>query len=402
MTIPTPADRIPDQLAFLIEADKLKSVTRANVLADGSRRENTAEHSWHLCLWALVFADQSNGANIPRVIQMLLLHDLLEIDTASSREAVGINRFDHPIHLDHDADEVRRAEEAAATRIFSLLPADQTINYRLLWEEFEEGKTTDAKYARMLDKAVPMFLELSNPAMGRADRDILRDIQTTGRFADLKTDWPEVFELADALLNRRTLVIKDPLASRMRFVMEADRLKSVQRGTTLCDGSRRENSAEHSWHIMLWAMTLEEHSHEAVRLDLVLFMLLLHDIVEIDAGDNPIHGTYDPATVEAQEQAAATRLFGMLPDYQEIELRAIWETFEASETPEAIFAKALDRAQPLICNLESGGGSWHDYNVTRDQLQKRVGVKVKHGAPDLWAALAPRIDAWFAANVTAV
>jgi putative hydrolase of HD superfamily len=92
----------------------------------------------------------------------------------------------------------------------------------------------------------------------------------------------------------------------------------------------------------------------------------------------------------------------MLPDYQAIELRAIWETFEASETPEAIFAKALDRAQPLICNLESGGGSWHDYNVTRDQLQKRVGVKVKRGAPDLWATLAPRIDAWFAANATAV
>ena len=123
------SDRIPAQLAFLIETDKLKSVTRANVLADGSRLENTAEHSWHVCLWALVFADHSNGANIPRVIQMLLLHDIVEIDAG-----------DHPVHLDHDMDEVRRIEAAAATRIFNLLPTDQAISYRLLWDNSRAAK----------------------------------------------------------------------------------------------------------------------------------------------------------------------------------------------------------------------------------------------------------------------
>jgi putative hydrolase of HD superfamily len=387
MTIPTPADRLPAQLAFLVEADKLKSITRANTLADGSRFENTAEHSWHVCLWALVFADQSGGANIPRVIQMLLIHDIVEIDAG-----------DHPIHLEHDMDAVRAAETAAAARIFGLLPADQAVNYRLLWEEFEDGKTADAHYARMIDKAAPMFLALSNPIQTQSDHDILRAIQETGRFSDLHDDWPELYQHASNLLNKRRLMPLEPMASRLRFVMEADRLKTVLRGTTLNDGSRHENSGEHSWHIMLWALTLHEHSFEAAKIDHVLLMLLLHDIVEIDAGDNPIHGDFDVAAVEAQEQAAADRLFGMLPPLQRDQFRTIWEEFEAAQSVDAIFAKAIDRAQPLICNLESGGGSWKNYNVTRAQIDSRVGVKVKRGAPALWSALAPRIDAWFAQN----
>lgn len=380
-------DRLNAQLDFLIEADKLKSITRANALADGSRLENTAEHSWHVCLWALVFEDQSGGANIPRVIQMLLLHDLVEIDAG-----------DHPIHLEHDQDEVMAKEAAAADRLYGLLPADQGVNYRLLWEEFEAGKTADARYARNIDKAAPMFLALSNPVQTQTEHDILRGIQETGRFADLHNDWPDLYQHASNLLNKRRLAPLEPMASRLRFVMEADRLKTVLRGTTICDGSRRENSAEHSWHIMLWALTLHEHSHEAAKIDRVLLMLLLHDIVEIDAGDNPIHGGFDAALVEAQEQAAATRLFGLLPPAQTEAFREIWEEFEAAKSDDAVFAKSLDRAQPLICNLESGGGSWRQYNVTRDQLQTRVAVKVKRGAPALWSALAPRIDAWFAAN----
>ena len=378
--------RLPAQLAFLIEADKLKSVTRANLLADGSRFENAAEHSWHLCLWALVFSDQSHGANIARVIQMLLLHDLLRIDTGS---------------LTCDASEGgSAAQQAAADRLFGLLPLDQATNYRILWEDFTEGQTTDARYARKIDIAQPMFLELANPAIGPAERDSLHAQQTTGRFADLKDDWPDVYDHAVSLLNRRARAPMDPLAARLRFVIEADALKTVMRGTTLCDATRHENSAEHSWHIMLWALTLQEHSHRPVRIDTVLLMLLLHDVVEIDAGDNPLHGDFDAALVETQEQAAADRLFGLLPCFQRDPFRAIWEEFEAAKTPEAVFAKSLDRAQPLICNLESGGGSWRAYAVTRAQLEDRVAAKVKRGAPALWAGLAPRIDAWFNANAT--
>jgi len=383
----TAPDRLTAQMAFLTEADKLKSVIRANVISDGSRFENTAEHSWHLCLWAVIFADKSAGASIPRVVQMLLLHDLVEIDAG-----------DHPIHLPQDASAIHAAETAAATRLFGLLPADQGVAFQTLWDEFEAGKTTDARFARMIDKAAPMFLELANPAIGPAERDILHSIQTTGRFTDLKNDWPEVYDTANAMLAGRTPITSDTFADRLRFIMEADILKTVLRATTLCDGSRAENSGEHSWHVMLWALTLEEHSHIPIKIDVVLLMLLLHDLVEIDAGDNPIHGDYDVAAAEAQEQAAADRLFGMLPAPQRDSLRATWEEFEAATSPEAVFAKALDRAQPLVCNLESEGGSWRDYDVNRDQLQARVGDKVHRGAPGVWDFLSPQIDAWFAAN----
>jgi len=188
-------------MEFLTEVDKLKTITRANVIADGSRFENTAEHSWHLCLWAQVFEDQSKGANIPRVIQMLLLHDLVEIDAG-----------DHPIHLPHDSEEVKKAEERAADRLFALLPADQAVAYRTLWDEFEDGLTADAAFARMLDKAQPMFLALSNPALGPVERDILHGIQTTGRFGHLKNDWPDVYQMAYDMLNRRPGVVGEPLA----------------------------------------------------------------------------------------------------------------------------------------------------------------------------------------------
>lgn len=192
--------------------------------------------------------------------------------------------------------------------------------------------------------------------------------------------------------------MSDTLTAQMAFLNEADRLKTVLRGTTLNDGSRRENSGEHSWHIALYAMVLAEHANRPVNIDRVIRMLLIHDIVEIDAGDNPIHGNHDPAEMEVIEQAAADRIFGLLPPHQARDFRALWEEFEAAESDDAIFAKSIDRVQPVVSNLETGGGTWREYNVTPEQLDTRVGVKVRRGAPALWAHLKARIDAWFSAN----
>ncbi len=188
----------------------------------------------------------------------------------------------------------------------------------------------------------------------------------------------------------------DRLTAQMAFLNEADRLKSVLRATTLCDGSRRENSGEHSWHIALYAMILAEHASRPVQVDRVIKMLLIHDLVEIDAGDHPIHGDHDTAAQDQIEQAAAARIFGLLPPDQAQEFRALWEEFEAAQSDDAIFAKSVDRVQPVIANLESNGGTWVEYNVTQDQLEARVGAKVRKGAPALWAHLKGRIDAWFA------
>lgn len=187
---------------------------------------------------------------------------------------------------------------------------------------------------------------------------------------------------------------------QLSFLIEADKLKSVERGTTLHDKSRRENSGEHSWHIALYALIMSEHAVKPVKVDRVIKMLLIHDLVEIDAGDVPIHSTQarDTAAQDAAEQQAADRIFGLLPTDQRATLRALWEEFEASETDDAIFAKSIDRVQPVISNLEAGGASWIDYDVTRDQLEARVAAKVKRGAPAIWEALKTRIDGWFAAR----
>lgn len=188
---------------------------------------------------------------------------------------------------------------------------------------------------------------------------------------------------------------QDRLAKQLDFLVEADRLKSVLRANTLCDASRLENSGEHSWHIALYALILAEHSNKPIRIDRVLKMLLIHDLVEIDAGDNPIHGDHDITEVEAIEQAAANRIFGLLPTDQRDSFRDLWEEFEAAETDDAVFAKSIDRVQPVICNLETDGGTWPDYNVTREQLESRVGAKVDRGASSVWHHLKARISAHF-------
>ncbi len=187
------------------------------------------------------------------------------------------------------------------------------------------------------------------------------------------------------------------LDRQIAFLNEADKLKNTIRATELCDNSRYENSAEHSWHLTLYALVLADQAGPGVDLTLVIKMLILHDLVEIDAGDNPIFGDHDIAQMEALEQAAADRIFGLLPDDLRDELRAIWEEFEAAQSPSAQFAKSLDRFQPPMQNLQSGGGSWTEFNVTQDQIADRVGSKIAIGAPRLWDYAKQRIAVFFAA-----
>ncbi len=190
------------------------------------------------------------------------------------------------------------------------------------------------------------------------------------------------------------------LSAQFAFLNEADRLKSVLRATTLCDGSRRENSGEHSWHLALYAMVLADQAGPEVRIDRVIRMLLIHDLVEIDVGDVPIHSANGAAhastETQAAEQRAADRIFGLLPPDQAATFRALWDEFEAAETPDAVFAKSLDRVQPVMANLQSGGGTWITYNVTAEQLETRVGAKVARGAPLLWDWVKAQTKSFFA------
>lgn len=189
------------------------------------------------------------------------------------------------------------------------------------------------------------------------------------------------------------------LDAQFAFLNEADRLKSVLRATTLVDGSRPENSGEHSWHLALYALVLADQAGPGVSIDRVIRMLLLHDLVEIDVGDVPIHSQNGQAhgseETQAAEAKAADRIFGLLPDDLSTDLRALWEEFEAAETPDARFAKSLDRVQPVMANLMSGGGTWKTYDVTFEQLESRVGVKIAKGAPGLWDWVREKARGWF-------
>ncbi|WP_422049816.1 HD domain-containing protein [Shimia sp.] len=189
--------------------------------------------------------------------------------------------------------------------------------------------------------------------------------------------------------------MSDRLSQQIAFLTEADKLKSVYRATKVLDGHRKEDSGSHSWHIALYAMILAEHANRDINIDRVIRMLLIHDLVEIDVGDSPIHGDHDIAAMEAAESAAADRIFGLLPADQANEFRALWDEFEAAESDDAVFAKSIDRVQPVIGNLETDGGTWPEYNVTRQQLEDRVGWKVAKGAPAIWDHLKARIAAWF-------
>ncbi len=188
---------------------------------------------------------------------------------------------------------------------------------------------------------------------------------------------------------------EERLEAQLRFLSEVDRLKTVERQSPIADRSRRENSAEHSWHLAVCALILGGLG-ERVDLGRVIAMLLIHDIVEIDAGDHPLHSdASDAFATAAAERASAVRIFGLLPQDQATHLIDMWSEFEAAASPEARFAKCLDRFQPLMLNILAGGGTWTMNSVTEEQVQNRYGPAIQGGAPLLWAKAAQMVSKHF-------
>lgn len=175
----------------------------------------------------------------------------------------------------------------------------------------------------------------------------------------------------------------DRLSRQLQFIIEIDKLKSVLRRTYLIDAPRRENSAEHSWHLAVMAVLLAEHANVPVDLLRVLKMLLVHDIVEIDAGDTYIYDVQGALDKARREQQAAERIFGLLPADQAAELRSLWDEFEARCSPEARFAAALDRLMPLLHNYTTEGRSWQEHGITSDMVLAR-NAQIGDGAAPLW------------------
>ncbi|MDI9857896.1 HD domain-containing protein [Flectobacillus roseus] len=178
-------------------------------------------------------------------------------------------------------------------------------------------------------------------------------------------------------------MISDNLLKQIAFIKEIDKVKYIQRKTKLFNSDRNENDAEHSWHLAIMAVVLAEHSNENIDVLKVVKMLLIHDIVEIDAGDTFIYDTQKNHTNTDEERLAANRIFGLLPKAQAEELIEIWEEFEAGETKEAKFAKSMDRLEPLLQNTSNNGGTWAEFGVDYDKVYNKKKV-IKDGSEVIW------------------
>jgi len=197
-------------------------------------------------------------------------------------------------------------------------------------------------------------------------------------------------------------VCESRLEQQLDFLRVVDALKRVDRMTRLIqrsgETSRRENSAEHSWHLALMAMMLVEHANEPVDLARVLQMILVHDIVEIDAGDTFVYDAAAMVGKADREEAAANRIFGLLPDDQKNVLLELWHEFEARETPEAKYASALDRLAGMLPNAVNNGGTWNEHYVTVEQVTRR-NESIATGSDVLWEHAKQWIQAVHAAGL---
>ena len=185
------------------------------------------------------------------------------------------------------------------------------------------------------------------------------------------------------------------LRKQLQFILEIDKLKTILRQSPLIDQSRKENDAEHSWHLAVMAILLSEYAKER-HMDIfhVVKLALIHDLVEIDAGDTFCYDKTGNNQKLEREKRAADRIFNILPQDQAEEMRALWDEFEARETPEACFAAALDRLQPLLHNFHTQGGTWREHGITRQQVIQRNNP-MQDGAPTLWEYAEKLIDEAF-------
>lgn len=192
-----------------------------------------------------------------------------------------------------------------------------------------------------------------------------------------------IIKKGDVEMEKFGFIKNEKIKKQIEFVLVIDEMKNVLRRNLVVDGSRRENDAEHSWHLAMLAMILEEYSSEKVDIERVLKITLVHDLVEVYAGDTFAYDAKGNEDKLDREIEAANRLFGMLDPVQGAEIRALWDEFEAKETAESRYANAVDRLQPLLLNYMTNGHTWKLGDVHATQIYKRMDI-IRTATPELW------------------
>ncbi len=196
---------------------------------------------------------------------------------------------------------------------------------------------------------------------------------------------------ASFLIRRINNMDNNRFQKQLEFILEIDREKSIYRQTHITGYARRENDAEHAWHMAVMIYLLKEYANEDFDVARAMIMALIHDVVEIDAGDTYAYDEAALATKDEREKAAADRIFGILPDDQRDALRELFEEFEAGETPEAKFARTMDNFQPLLLNDSNDGGDWREHGVTKSQVTRRQ-KNSQLGSDTIWNYTSQMID----------
>lgn len=374
------------RLEFFTEAGRLKSTRRANWVRGEQRFESVAEHVWHTTLLAMLFADTAPpGIDLDRVRDLLIVHDLVEVYGG-----------DLPMWDQTDTASMESREWAAGERLMALLPQAQRQQFDPLWKEFQRQETLESRFARAIDAIHPMIVSWYPPAIGHQRRKEITPTRIVGRKHPDIGDFPALWDVAewlivnavhegliqgddtsDAMLLRRS--VAPELVHRLEFFIETDRLKSLPRENWLRHDERHETVAEHVWHATLLAMLLADVAPPEADIDTILDMLVVHDLVEVYAGDISFWDQMPFDEVVAREMAAGERLVSLLPMYVRERFDLLRREFQAQETVEARFARAVDTLHPMIISWETQ----HAYSQSAEYILIRK-KQMLGEFPPLW------------------
>lgn len=398
-----------DRLPFFLAADALKEIRRANWVHSTARLENVAEHSWHVLLLAMLFADAApDGVDHNHVRDLLIVHDLVEVYAG-----------DTPLwNTELQRSEVERELDAAG-RLLGMLPVDVRGRFDGLIHEFLEQQTREARFARAIDSLHPLLMSWSEGGSGHSNGEI-----TAAKLIERKRPtieaYPLLWELVlrilqdevdrgalppdDAIQRRGALsgtTSESVLTSsqrtdrivglfpRLAFFVTTDRLKEEMRGNLILSHPRRETVAEHCWHVSLLGMLFRDCAPEGVDLDRVADLLIVHDLVEVYAGDTDLFYLADQEAMLAREAEAAGRLLQLLPPEPRERFEALIDEFQLQTTQEARFARAIDTLHPTLLTWVEGAHVHPDRQHT--PISASIAVERKRTLlepyPRLWELL---------------